>query len=218
MATLQALVLTCCLLSGTPSIPVEVAEPLEIESFYETFPEELRPYLTEEQEVYLQENYVETEEASQELDEITSSCNTQKVLEEERIALEQRQAAEEARLQEIDSNVSSVISSTSSPGVGYCAKWVSMVYQNAGYGYIGGNADDMYYNYCDSSDRNELRNGMLVAVPSWNGSARSYEYGHIGIYIDGMVWHNIGPIQQTPLDEWIATYGQIEEVRWGFPI
>lgn len=36
---------------------------------------------------------------------------------------------------------------TPSPGAGWCAMWVSQVYQNAGLGYIGGNACDMYRNY-----------------------------------------------------------------------
>ena len=227
MAILEAVVLTCCLATGTPSVPTGATEILQPNNMYIEFSEELKPYLTEEQELFLKETNIPTEEVIDEVEQIEDECELKQAqeqarLEFERIAAEleeqQRLAEIEAKYQAVSDNISASISRTPSPGLNWCAKWVSMVYQNAGYGYIGGNADDMYYNYCDSSDRNELRNGMLVAVPSWNGSARSYEYGHIGIYIDGMVWHNIGPIQQTPLDEWIATYGQIEEVRWGFPI
>ena len=36
---------------------------------------------------------------------------------------------------------------TPSPGKGWCAMWVSQVYQNAGFGYIGGNACDLYRRY-----------------------------------------------------------------------
>lgn len=33
---------------------------------------------------------------------------------------------------------------------------------------------------------------------------------------NGMVRDNIGSITDTPLDQWIATYGNYHEVRWGF--
>ena len=49
-------------------------------------------------------------------------------------------------------------------GAGWCAMWVSQVYQNAGLGYIGGNANDMYRNHTFTSDRSKLKVGMLVAV------------------------------------------------------
>ena len=48
---------------------------------------------------------------------------------------------------------------TPSPGAGWCAMWVSQVYQNAGLGYIGGNACDMYRNYTFTSDRSKLKSG-----------------------------------------------------------
>ena len=116
--------------------------------------------------------------------------------------------------------------STPSPGAGWCAMWVSQVYDNAGLGYIGGNADDMYYRYCHSSDRSELKVGMLIAVDKYvtNGypyagyspDGRKLSY-HVGIYMgNGMVRDNIGAITDTPLDQWIATYGNYHEVRWGF--
>ena len=96
--------------------------------------------------------------------------------------------------------------------------WCSMVYQNAGYAYMNGDACDMYWNYCSSANRDDLRNGMLVAVPSWNGGYMSLTYGHVGIYMDGNVWHNAGSIVCEPLDSWIATYGDLCEVRWGYPV
>lgn len=73
---------------------------------------------------------------------------------------------------------------TPSPGAGWCAMWVSQVYQNAGLGYIGGNACDMYRNYTFTSYKSKLKVGMLVAVESSSsGSTAGLTYGHVGIYI-----------------------------------
>lgn len=108
---------------------------------------------------------------------------------------------------------------TPSPGAGWCAMWVSQVYQNAGLGYIGGNANDMYRNYTFTSDRSKLKVGMLVAVESSSsGSTAGLTYGHVGIYIgDGKVMDNIGYIRVTTLDDWIATFCQHHPVGFGFP-
>ena len=117
--------------------------------------------------------------------------------------------------------------STPSPGAGWCAKWVSTVYYNAGLPYPGGDADDMYRNWCHSSDRSQLKVGMMIAVDQYITTGHAYagytpdgrplSY-HVGIYMgNGMVRDNIGAITDTPLDEWIATYGNYHEVRWGFP-
>lgn len=226
MAILEAIVLTCCLATGTPSIPDGATEILQPNNMYIEFSEELKPYLTEEQELFLKETNVPTEEVIDKVEQIEDECELKQQREKAeqelaRIVAEieeqQRLAEIEAKYQVVSDNISASISRTPSPGLNWCAKWVSMVYQNAGYGYVGGNACDMYWNYCFTSNRDELRNGMMVAVPSWNGSYMSYTYGHVGIYMDGYVWHNVGSISQTPLDEWIAAYGQISEVRWGFP-
>jgi len=108
---------------------------------------------------------------------------------------------------------------TPSPGAGWCAMWVSQVYQNAGLGYIGGNACDMYRNYTFTSDRSKLKVGMLVAVESSSsGSSAGLTYGHVGIYIgDGKVIDNIGHIRVTTLDDWIATFCKHHPVGFGFP-
>lgn len=108
---------------------------------------------------------------------------------------------------------------TPSPGAGWCAMWVSQVYQNAGLGYIGGNACDMYRNYTFTSDRSKLKVGMLVAVESSSsGSSAGLTYGHVGIYIgDGKVIDNIGRIRLTTLDDWIATFCKHHPVGFGFP-
>ena len=108
---------------------------------------------------------------------------------------------------------------TPSPGAGWCVMWVSQVYQNAGLGYIGGNACDMYRNYTFTSDRSKLKVGMLVAVESnSSGSSAVLTYGHVGIYIgDGKVIDNIGRIRVTTLDDWIATFCKHHSVGFGFP-
>ena len=108
---------------------------------------------------------------------------------------------------------------TPSPGAGWCAMWVSQVYQNAGLGYIGGNACDMYRNYTFTSDKSKLKVGMLVAVESSSsGSTAGLTYGHVGIYIgDGKVIDNIGRIRVTTLDDWIASFCQHHPVGFGFP-
>lgn len=108
---------------------------------------------------------------------------------------------------------------TSSPGAGLCAMWVSQVYQKAGLGYIGGNANDMYRNYTFTSDRKKLKVGMLVAVESCStGGTAGRIYGHVGIYIgDGKVMDNIGRIRVISLDDWIASCCKNSPVGFGFP-
>lgn len=230
MELLSAVVLTYCLTTGSLGIPTGVAENLQLNSIYEEFPVELKTYLTEEQINFLDNTYITVNDKIHErVVSILEECENKKAEEEEeRKAIEEQERIkqEEERIkleqeikhQTISNNIYYALSITPSPGLNWCAKYVSMVYQNAGYGYINGNACDMYWNYCFSADRNQLRNGMIVAVPSWNGDYMSYTYGHVGIYMDGFVWHNTGSIIQTPLDEWISFYGQICQVRWGFPI
>ncbi|HGD0864177.1 TPA: CHAP domain-containing protein [Streptococcus agalactiae] len=108
---------------------------------------------------------------------------------------------------------------TPSPRAGWCAMWVSQVYQNAGLGYIGGNANDMYRNHTFTSDRSKLKVGMLVAVESSSsGGQAGLTYGHVGIYIgDGKVMDNIGVVRVTTLDDWIATFCKHHPVGFGFP-
>ena len=106
---------------------------------------------------------------------------------------------------------------TGSPGSGLCGMWVSQVYSKAGYGYPTGNANNMYWNYCTSSNKDELKVGMIIAVPSWTGTSAGRVYGHVAIYIgDGKVMHNVGSIQTMSLDDWINTYGTTYTPMWGF--
>lgn len=124
------------------------------------------------------------------------------------------EASEEVQKKIVDSAYK-----TSSPGAGLCAMWVSQVYQKAGLGYIGGNANDMYRNYTFTSDRKKLKVGMLVAVESCStGGTAGRIYGHVGIYIgDGKVMDNIGRIRVISLDDWIASCCKNSPVGFGFP-
>ena len=108
---------------------------------------------------------------------------------------------------------------TPSPGKGWCAMWVSQVYQNAGLGYIGGNACDLYKRYAFTSDPSKLEVGMLVMVESSSsGTEAGLRYGHVGIYIgDGKVIDNIGKVRVTTLDNWIKTFCKNSQVGFGYP-
>ncbi len=106
---------------------------------------------------------------------------------------------------------------TPSPGQGYCAAWVSRVFQRAGFGYIGGNACDMYSSYCSYSSKSALKVGMIVAVSTHSHSAAGRIWGHVGIYIgDNHVMENIGPINTNNLDTWCQYYGTTVTPRWGW--
>ena len=108
--------------------------------------------------------------------------------------------------------------STPSPGQNWCAAWVTNVFRNAGVGYFGGNACDMFNAWCYSSDRSALQVGMIVADSSHSGTGTpGLLYGHVGIYIGGgIVMTNEGPITSRSLDSFISFYGTGSGVRWGW--
>ena len=107
--------------------------------------------------------------------------------------------------------------STGSPGSGLCAMWVSMVFSNAGYAYAGGNANDMYNWWTTSSNRADLKPGMIVAVSTHSHTSAGRIYGHIGIYIgNGMMMDNIGYIRTISVNEWINFYSTTVTPRWGW--
>lgn len=106
---------------------------------------------------------------------------------------------------------------TPSPGYGYCAAWVSNVFQNAGIGYFGGNACDMYNSWCTSSNLDDLKPGMIIAVSTHNLDAAGRDYGHVGIYIgNGQVMDNIGPIRTIDVNQWIQTFSGVVPAKWGW--
>lgn len=107
---------------------------------------------------------------------------------------------------------------TPSPGQGLCAAWVSNVFRNAGYGFYGGNACDMCRSWCHSSNRNELKVGMIIADVSHPGTGSAgLTYGHVGIYIgNNKVMSNEGPITVKSLDRYISLYGAGTGCKWGW--
>jgi peptidoglycan DL-endopeptidase CwlO len=117
-------------------------------------------------------------------------------------------------------SASAVVSScysTPSPGSGLCAGWVTNVFNNAGLGYYGGNACDMYASWCYLSDQSSLQTGMIVAVSSHPHTSAGQIYGHVGIYVGGgTVMDNIGYIRSIDIDSWVSYYGGTVTPRWGW--
>ena len=109
---------------------------------------------------------------------------------------------------------------TPTTGSGWCASWVSHCYSAAGFSGVNGNACDMYWKYCSSSNRDDIIAGMIIAVPSHPHTSAGMRYGHCGILIerDGQLWvrHNIGNIEETPFQEWIDYYGITCTPKWGW--
>lgn len=109
--------------------------------------------------------------------------------------------------------------STPSPGAGLCAWWVADVFINAGFGTVPGNADDMYAAYCTSSNKANLKVGMIIAVPSHPHTSAGAIYGHVGIYVgNNTVRDNIGYIRDINVDSWISYYGVTTTPRWGWAL
>lgn len=107
---------------------------------------------------------------------------------------------------------------TPSPGQGWCAAWVTNVFRGAGVGYFGGNACDMCRSWCHSSNRNDLKVGMIIADVSHPGTGSAgLTYGHVGIYIgNNKVMSNEGPITVKSLDTFIRFYGAGTGCKWGW--
>jgi hypothetical protein len=106
---------------------------------------------------------------------------------------------------------------TPGTGEGWCAQWVANAYRNAGYGTVKGDACDMFAAWCTSSNREELKPGMLVAVPTHSLTEAGRIYGHVGIYIgDGLIMDNVETVRTMSLDTWLATYQTTTAAKWGF--
>lgn len=107
--------------------------------------------------------------------------------------------------------------STPSPGAGWCAAWVSNVFSNAGIGSFGGNACDMYNSWCNSSNKSNLKTGMIIAVNTHSHTGPGRTYGHVGIYVgNSTVRDNIGNIRDINVDEWINFYDTTVTPKWGW--
>lgn len=121
-----------------------------------------------------------------------------------------------------------------STGKGQCAKWTNNVYEHATGKRPSTNANDEYFKYCKSSNKKDLKVGMLIASGPHvghtgkyrNGSGNSTGYGHIGIYVgDNKVMHSTGgSVHTDSLDDWIKSFtvkdvscNKTMTVKWGFP-
>ncbi|RHG58953.1 phage tail tip lysozyme [Coprococcus comes] len=115
-------------------------------------------------------------------------------------------------------DVVNAANTTTSPGQGWCAAWVTNVFQNAGIGYFGGNACDMCRAYCTSTNVRDLKVGMIIADVSHPGTGDAGRlYGHVGIYIgDNKVISNEGPITIKSLQEFVGFYGKGTGCKWGW--
>ena len=111
-------------------------------------------------------------------------------------------------------------------GAGWCASWVTYALARSGVASAHGDADDMYDNYTWSTNRDDLKPGMIVAVKPTVTDA----CGHVGIYVgDGLVAHCSGSapsgsteisyqVWLSDIDAWNSYYNKgIYPMRWGFP-
>lgn len=100
----------------------------------------------------------------------------------------------------------------------YGALWVENVFENAGLGDYSGNSCDLYNWYCSSSDRSELKKGMIVGVGSHDHDTAGIAYGHVGIYIgsDQVMDCADGAVRTMSLGDFTNYYGSTSEVRWGW--
>lgn len=113
-------------------------------------------------------------------------------------------------------NVNDVIKAAKStpwPGSGLCAKWVRLVFKNAGVGNFYGNAEDYYKNYC-ATDAANVQPGMILACDDSPNST----YGHVGIYIgDNTVMESVTDgINTQSLSSFINWYSKRTPVKCGW--
>ncbi len=90
---------------------------------------------------------------------------------------------------------------------GYCAAWVSGVYDAAGLGRPSGNAIDYWNQWKDSGSTSSenIPVGAVVVGSGSNNPEGGKRYGHVGIHIgNGMIAHNIGHHDICSLAQWVA--------------
>ncbi len=100
---------------------------------------------------------------------------------------------------------------------GWCAMWVHNVFEEYGIDDVYGNACDLYYDYCTSSDPLKLKVGMIVAVSRHPGTPGGQVYGHIGIYVgDGVVLDSAGEVRVWCAEDWSDSYDGWVPAKWGW--
>ena len=100
---------------------------------------------------------------------------------------------------------------------GWCAMWVHNVFEAYGITDVNGNANDLYYSYCTSSNPADLQMGMIIAVSRHPGTAGGRIYGHIGIYVgNGIVLDSSGEVRIWNVEDWIDSYNGWVTPKWGW--
>lgn len=99
-----------------------------------------------------------------------------------------------------------------------CSGWVYIVFKTAGISKFSGSASQFYSKWCYSSDRSQLKPGMIIAVNNTGGSAAGRMYGHIGIYLGNNTVRHFtrGAVSDMSVDSWIRNYGRVCTPRWGW--
>ena len=101
--------------------------------------------------------------------------------------------------------------------LGWCALWVHNVFESYGIVDVYGNANDLYNEYCTSSNPADLQVGMIVAVSRHPGNSGGRVYGHIGIYVgDGIVLDSSGSVRVWNVEDWINSYNGWVTPKWGW--
>lgn len=116
--------------------------------------------------------------------------------------------------------VISSANSTRTAGASMCLAWVNDVFDRTQWDFDRlWAASEACQEWCYSTDRKDLKPGMIVAVESTDTSPIA---GHIGIYIgDGMIrdnetWGGEGVVMTRPLDEWLEMFSKVDTPRWGW--
>lgn len=107
---------------------------------------------------------------------------------------------------------------TSASGIDLCAEWIERVFAAAGLFYCEVNAQDIYERYCGLTELDQLKVGMVVAVPAHPHSMSGRSLGHVGLYVgDGLVMDCLGGrVRTAPVEAWLTIYGALCEPRWGW--
>lgn len=206
--------------SNAQAVDISLLPNLMDKSEHEAIVAEIR------QEIESLSSYIEGEgetpeaTANDELNEIRTLENIRDTLQEQVDDIKARKAAYES-LYKKGKHIADVSATVPTTASGFCAAWVAIVYQNSGYPYIYMDADDMYWAYCDSSNRDDIMPGMIIAVPSHTHSSAGYAYGHVGVIVnDGGGWYvrhsSSGRVLYWTLDRWISYYGTTYTPKWGF--
>lgn len=99
-----------------------------------------------------------------------------------------------------------------------CSGYIYFLFQQAGINAPTNNASGYTNAFCYSSDRKELKPGMIVGVTTHTRSSAGAMNGHVGLYVGNNTVRDFGSsgIGEWSLDSWIAFYGTTVAVRWGW--